>query len=79
MNQHATATGSNAFHLPMRSTSVRDLVSSPDGNLLAVAGDDAFEGYRKDLDDAERKVAGEIDPGVRAMVRPARISACMRA
>ena len=31
-------------------------------------GDDAFEGYRKDLDDAERKVAGEIDPGVRAMV-----------
>ena len=28
----------------------------------------AVAGYRKDLDDAERKVAGEIDPGVRAMV-----------
>lgn len=29
---------------------------------------ETFEGYRKDLDAAERKVAGEIDPGVRAVV-----------
>ncbi|MFD4369783.1 hypothetical protein [Rhodococcus sp. NPDC058521] len=29
---------------------------------------DPIEGYRKDFDAAERKVAGEIDPGARAVV-----------
>lgn len=32
------------------------------------SGVDPIEGYRKDFDAAERKVAGEIDPGARAMV-----------
>ena len=43
-------------------------MTSQHENTTPQPGDDAFEGYRKDLDDAERKVAGEIDPGVRAMV-----------
>lgn len=43
-------------------------MTSQHENKTPQPGDDAFEGYRKDLDDAERKVAGEIDPGARAMV-----------
>ncbi len=36
-----TATGSNVFHLPPRTTAVNDFAFSPDGRTLAVAGDDA--------------------------------------
>ncbi|QNG19112.1 hypothetical protein G4H71_19705 [Rhodococcus triatomae] len=34
----------------------------------STAKTDPMEGYRKDFDAAERKVAGEIDPGARALV-----------
>lgn len=44
-------------------------MSSAHDNRTSPSGDDAsFEEYRSDLDAVERKIAGEIDPGVRAMV-----------
>lgn len=44
-------------------------MSSAHNNPASPSGDDAsFEEYRQDLDAVERKIAGEIDPGARAMV-----------
>lgn len=35
---------------------------------MSASGEDPIEDYRKDFDAVERKVAGEIDPGIRAVV-----------
>ncbi|MDI9919215.1 hypothetical protein [Rhodococcus sp. IEGM 1379] len=44
-------------------------MSSQNDNPASQSADDAsFEEYRQDLDAVERKIAGEIDPGARAMV-----------
>ncbi|MEO9328679.1 Rv2732c family membrane protein [Gordonia aurantiaca] len=41
---------------------------NPDPTTPGAADVDAFQAYERDLRKAERKVAGEIDPGARALV-----------